>query len=200
MRSFKIYILSLYFFISCDVKSKETTKNSLVDEIIIPAIEKNLDDENLNLKNGVLFFLNKPYSGIINAFYKDGSLKSISTYYQGKKEGKFFGFYPSQDKWFERYYSKGIKVNTHKGWFQNGQQMFEYQFNKKGVYNGFTKDWFEDGKLAKHFNFENGKEVGSQKMWKPTGKIKANFFTVNGERHGLIGLKNCVSVLTIKDE
>ena len=33
-------------------------------------------------------------------------------------------------------------------------------------------------------------------MWKPSGNIRANFFNVNGERHGLIGLKNCVSVMS----
>ena len=33
-------------------------------------------------------------------------------------------------------------------------------------------------------------------MWKVNGKIRANFFTIKGERHGLIGLKNCVSVIT----
>ena len=74
--------------------------------------------------------------------------------------------------------------------------MFEYQFNDKGVYHGSLKDWHQNGQLAKHFNFKDGKEIGSQRMWKLNGEIRANFYTVKGERHGLIGLKNCVSVIS----
>lgn len=183
------------FFISCDKKSEEIKRVRIVDEVKIPSIDKNKSDTRFKLKNGVLFFEDAPYSGTVNSFYEDGSLKSLSTYYQGKREGQYFGFYPNEQKWFERYYSKGLKTKMHKGWFRNGQQMFEYQFNNNGVYNGFIKDWHANGQLAKHFNFVDGKESGSQKMWKIDGKIRANFFTVKGERHGLIGLKNCVSVV-----
>lgn len=168
----------------------------MVEEIMIPSIEKNSKDENFNLKNGILYYQDKPYSGIVKEFYEENTLKSESEYYQGKRHGRFFGYYPNKNKWFERFYKKGIKTGTHKGWFDNGLQMFEYQLNDKGVYDGSLKDWHYNGQLAKHFNFKDGKEIGSQKMWKLNGKIRANFYTVNGERHGLIGLKNCVSVLT----
>ena len=45
-----------------------------------------------------------------------------------------------------------------------------------------------------------GKERGSQKMWDLDGKITANFYTVENERHGLIGLKNCISNLTLENK
>lgn len=200
LKILKIIILINVFFISCNTKKQDVKEVIIVDEIQIPTIEKNKNNPNFKLKNGVLWFDDKPYSGTVNEFYVDGNLKSSSEYYQGKREGKFFGFYPNKKKWFERYYAKGIKIKTHKGWFQNEQQMFEYQLNNKGVYNGFVKDWYANGQLAKHFNFADGKEFGSQKMWQPSGKIKANFFTVNGDRHGLIGLKKCVSVVNTKNE
>jgi antitoxin component YwqK of YwqJK toxin-antitoxin module len=199
LRILKIVILFCFCFISCDEKSIAIKQDITVDKIQIPSIEKNKTDVNFKLKNGVLFFIDAPYSGTVNTFYDNGNLKSKSTYYQGKREGNYFGFYPNKKKWFERYYTKGLKIKTHKSWFQNGQQMFEYQFNNQGSYNGFTKDWHLNGQLAKHFNFVEGKETGSQKMWKPTGKIRANFFTVNGERHGLIGLKNCESVIATEN-
>ena len=182
------------FLISCDGKITERgiISHKLVE---IPLIEKNRNDENFELINGVLFFDSERYSGTVREFYKDNHVKSISEYYEGKREGKFFGFYFNGSRWFERYYSKGKKISVHKSWYQNEQQMFEYQFNDNGVYHGYTKDWHFNGQLAKHFNFDKGQEKGSQKMWKPDGKIRANFFTVNGERHGLIGLKNCVSVI-----
>lgn len=195
LKSLIYNILFCFLFISCDEKNQEEISIS-VDEIIIPSIEKNKNAANFKMKNGILFFDDIQYSGIVKEFYPDKSLKSTSEYYQGKRQGEFFGFYSEGNKWFERYYTKGIKTGTHKGWFQDGQQMFEYQLNAKGVYHGSLKDWHSNGQLAKHFNFVDGKEYGSQKMWKPDGKISANFYTVNGDRHGLIGLKNCVSVLS----
>lgn len=195
MKTLQIILFISLFFISCDEKSSEIKTAVIVDEIQIPSTVKNRLDIGFKLKNGVLFFVDEPYSGTVKEFYEDGGLKSKSTYYQGKREGEYFGFYPNQTKWFERYYHKGLKIKTHKGWFQNEQHMFEYQFNHQGIYDGFVKDWHTNGQLAKHFNFVDGKETGSQKMWKIDGKIRTNFFTVNGERHGLIGLKNCVSVV-----
>lgn len=191
----KIYsIFLILLFISCNQPKQEIKELIVVDEILIPRIEKNKSDINFKLKNGILFYSDEPYSGIVNEFYKDANLKSKSTYYEGKREGEYFGFYADQKKRFERYYCNGLKVKTHKGWFLNGQQMFEYQFNNIGVYDGYVKEWHLNGQIAKHFNFVDGKESGSQKMWKFNGEIRSNFYTVNGDRHGLIGLKKCVSV------
>jgi len=198
LKCINFYVLIFLFFISCDDKSDDIKKRISENELQLLSIEKNKNDSGFQLKNGVLYFNDNPYSGAVHEFYDHKVLKSISRYYLGKKEGEYVGFYPNQKKWFERFYSRGIKVKTHNGWYQNGQQMFEYQFNNLGAYHGYVKDWHSNGQLAKHFNFENGQEVGSQKMWTSTGKIRANFFTVNGERHGLIGLKNCVSVTTTK--
>lgn len=194
MKTFITISFSLLFFLSCDNLSKERKTVDNPIRIDIPSETKDRSDASFQLKNGVLYFKEQPYSGTVHQFYQDKSLKSIATYFLGKREGKYLGYYPNQNKWFERYYSKGIKIKTHKAWYQNGQQMFEYQFNNQGVYDGYVKDWHFNGQLAKHFNFIDGKEVGSQKMWKSTGKISANFYTVQGDRHGLIGLKNCVSV------
>ncbi len=195
MRFFKINILVLLLFFSCNAIIQENENNISVDEISIPSIEIDKSKVDLKLNNGILYFRNTPYSGIVNEFYVDGNIKSKSEYYQGKRQGFFKGWYKDGMQWFKRSYVKGLKSGTHKGWHKNGKQMFEYHFNDKGVYHGSVKDWHFNGILAKHFNFVLGKESGSQKMWDLKGKIRANFFTVNAERHGLIGLKKCVSVL-----
>ena len=169
-----------------------------MEETVILFLNKN--DVNFKLKNGVLFFKENPFSGTVNEFYEDKKIKSISAYHQGKRHGKYFGWYQNKQKWFERFYQDGIKKGVHKGWFKDGQKMFDYQLNKNGVYNGSVKDWYFNGQLEKHFNFVDGKEVGSQKMWTINGKIRSNFYTVNNERHGLIGLKKCASVVDHKTE
>tara|TARA_B110000091_G_scaffold214451_1_gene268007 strand:+ start:5555 stop:6085 length:531 start_codon:yes stop_codon:yes gene_type:complete len=163
--------------------------------IVIPNVEKERLAVEFELINGVLFFKEKAYSGIVNEFYSEGSIKTKSEYYQGKRQGFYSGWYVNGNKWFQRFYTNGLKSKIHLGWYLNGNQMFEYQFNTKGLYHGSVKDWHEKGMLAKHFNFVDGVEEGSQKMWDFSGKITANFYTVNSDRHGLIGLKKCVSVV-----
>lgn len=166
---------------------------------VIPTLEKNRNHLLFQLKNGVLFFDIKPFSGVVKDFYSDGNIKSNSQYYLGKRQGTYFGWYQNKQKWFERFYRNGLKTKIHKGWHKNGRRMFEYHFNSSGLYNGRVKDWYANGILAKSFNFMKGKEAGSQKMWDLEGKIRANFYTVANERHGLIGLKKCVSVLHDKN-
>ena len=169
-------------------------------KIRVSSEEKNKNNIDFKLKNGVLFLKQKAYSGVLKTLYANGNLKSKSTYYQGKRYGVYKGWYLNGAKWFTRFYTDGLKTGTHLGWFRSGQQQFEYHFNKKGVYHGTVKDWHKNGVLAKYFNFKEGKEVGSQEMWGFDGEIRANFFTVNGERHGLIGLKKCISVLTFEKD
>ena len=189
------FLFSILFFISCDETRKEVNDEIIVEKITIPAIEKNRKHLLFQLKNGVLFFDIKPFSGVVKEFYAEGSIKSTAQYYLGKRQGTYFGWYQNKKKWFERFYVNGLKVKIHKGWHKNGIQMFVYHFKKTGVYNGSVKDWYANGVLAKSFNFIEGKEAGSQKMWDLKGKIRANFYTINTERHGLIGLKKCISVL-----
>ena len=68
------------------------------------------------------------------------------------------------------------------------------------MYHGNVKEWYSNGQLYRDFNFNNGKEVGSQKLWKLDGTIKANYEVVKGERFGLIGLKKCYQVSVGSDE
>ncbi|MCL7753464.1 hypothetical protein [Polaribacter sp. Z022] len=198
MKPFIYSILFFYFFASCNYKDNNQSID-IIKEIKIPSITKNKNDVNFSLKNGILFYENKVYSGVINDFYDNGNIKSTSQYFEGKREGKYFGWYLNKNKSFQRFYKNGIKTGTHLGWFKDGSKMFEYQLNNKGVYHGYVKDWHQNGQIAKHFNFIDGKENGSQKMWQLNGKIRANFYTINNERHGLIGLKNCVSVINEVD-
>lgn len=163
--------------------------------LVIPNVEKDRKAVEFKLINGVLRFKGKAYSGVVNEFYVGGSLKTASEYDQGKRQGFYRGWYANGKKWFERFYTKGLKSQVHRGWYANGNQMFEYHFNSNGRYDGSVKEWHTDGTLAQHFNFVDGVENGHQRMWNLSGKITANFFTVNNDRHGLIGLKKCVSVV-----
>ena len=181
---FKYLVFLLVLLTSCNAEETNKTK----------VIEKNSSDEYFSIKNGVVFYVGKPYTGIINSLYKTGELKSKSEYSKGKRNGYYKGWYIEGNKSFERFYVNGFKYGSHLGWYKNGKLKFSYHFNKEGAYDGEIKEWFENGQVFKIFNFKNGKEEGSQRMWQPDGKIRANFVTKNGERFGLIGLKKCYSV------
>jgi len=107
------------------------------------------------------------------------------------KEGLEKIWYVNSQLSSSRTYKEGVKVGSHKGWWENGNFKFDYLYNNKGEYSGKIMEWYPNGKLYKEFTYEKGKEEGSQKMWKLNGNIKANYVVINGERFGLIGLKKC---------
>ncbi|MDO5969710.1 hypothetical protein Q4Q35_07810 [Flavivirga aquimarina] len=157
-------------------------------------------DSNLKLNNGVLLYKGLPFTGNLQAYYVDKILKYDIEYVDGKKEGYEKYWFRNGSKSIERYYTKGHKSGVHKAWWNDTVLRFEYHFNNKGEYHGIVKEWYKTGQLFKMFNYLNGKEVGSQRLWKIDGTIKANYEVVNGERFGLIGLKKCYTVTTNSDE
>ena len=157
-------------------------------------------DENLKLDNGVLFFGETPFNGVLQAYYNFEYIKSETIYVNGKKHGVDIHWYENGGKLSERFYSEGFKIGIHKSWWPSGDLKFEYHFNEKGQFHGMVKEWYESGMAFRDFNYKRGKEDGKQRMWKPDGSIKANYEVLNGERFGLIGLKKCYTVTVNKDE
>lgn len=156
-----------------------------------------VSDSKFQLKNGVLLYDNKPFTGITISHYTPTvGPKSEIQYISGRKQGYEKQWYPSGQLAIERYYNLGKKVRIHSAWWENGTAKFEYHFNTKGEYHGIVKEWYSDGQLLRYFNYVNGQESGSQRLWKADGSIKANYEVWNGERYGLIGLKKCFTVET----
>lgn len=154
-------------------------------------------DVNLKIENGVTTYNNEPYSGAIVAYYEGETLAYSATYYKGRKQGKESKWHANGVLATERFYDKGVKTGLHRGWWENSNRKFEFYFDTNGAYHGTVKEWFVDGTLYRDFNYVHGKEEGSQKLFKPNGNIRANYVVKNGERYGLIGLKNCDPVSTM---
>ncbi|WP_139957870.1 toxin-antitoxin system YwqK family antitoxin [Flavicella sediminum] len=153
---------------------------------------------NVKIKNRLVYYNNKIFSGEIVSFYDSKKTKQkLSCFYvEGAKHGQ-------EKKWYKdgaiqtlRFYTNNIKTGKHQGWWENGQKKFEFIFNDEGQYAGVLKEWYQNGIPYRVFNYKNGREEGSQKMWKSDGAIKANYVVANGERFGLIGLKKCDPVST----
>ena len=146
----------------------------------------------------ILFFLISSCSKNQNSSYiidKDFSLLSKKDAYLYLDNNKFSGTLTDSIeniKVLEVQYSNGRKEDNHKLFWENGNKKMIANFID-GQYEGKMIQWHENGEKFKEFYFENGNEVGNQKIWDPKGNIKANYDVVNERRYGLTGQKNCVS-------
>lgn len=189
--------IPLYLFamltIACSSQQNKPTKQAEVPNFYID--EK---DTSLKRSGALLLFNGKPFSGHISSYFEVGPVRSNTSYFNGKREGKSVVYYESGQLKELRFYSDNKKVGHHKGWWPNGNPKFDYVFSN-GLLEGTAKEWYEKGDVYRVFNYSKGKESGSQKMWEPDGSIRANYVVKNSHRYGLIGLKNCKSVNDEKD-
>lgn len=163
---------------------------------VLEKLEIDIDNPNLELINGELFYGKSRFTGNLISFHSNNQLKSKIQYLNGKKHGVEKQWFSSGSISVERFYKNGIKVGNHRAWWSNGSQKFNYHFNKFGEYHGNRKEWYYSKQLFRDFNYINGKEDGRQRLWKLDGNIKANYEVVKGERFGLIGLKKCYKLTT----
>lgn len=184
MRVIVIILYSFFLLLSCEEKKLLVDKTS----------------PELQLENGVLNYQGNPFDGLLVSMYNPASYKMKLEYKEGRKDGYEKQWYFNGELSQSRLYSQGIKTGNHLGWWEDGVQKFDYDFNEKGEYHGSRKEWHKNGQLVRDFNYSNGKEIGSQRMWTDSGKIRANYEVKNGERFGLIGLKKCYTVNTDSNE
>lgn len=184
MRVIVIIVFPLLWLLSCEREELVVDKTST----------------ELELVNGVLYYQNNPFNGLLVSRYDDASFKMKLKYKEGRKHGYEKQWHLNGELSQSRSYSQGIKIENHIGWWEDGVKKFNYHYNEKGEYHGNRKEWYKNGQLVRDFNYSNGKEIGSQRMWTDSGKIRANYEVKKGERFGLIGLKKCYTVNTDSNE
>ncbi|MFT6715419.1 MAG: antitoxin component YwqK of YwqJK toxin-antitoxin module [Saprospiraceae bacterium] len=177
--SFSIFLITL--LVSCTSNKTEM-------------LEFTFQESEFEHINNLLNRNNKPFTGMLVAYFNESLIKSKRPYVQGLLNGQDFFWYPNGQLATSRHYTNGIKTGTHKGWWNDGQLKFIYPINNQGQYEGEVREWYKSGQQYKSFYFEKGKESGSQKLWKSDGRIKANYVIKNGHKYGLIGLKRCYTV------
>ena len=104
--------------------------------------------ENESQNDGMEIALNVNGDTLKKEFRKDGSLRSIVTVKNGKRNGPSYVYY------------------------ENGKLQFEINY-KNSVKNGITKYFYENGALYRTTLFENGDKVGIQKYYHEKGGLKA---------------------------
>ena len=112
------------------------------------------------------FIRDNQYTGIIEIYYPNNQLKSLRKYSSGKKYGK------------------------HRGWWENGNQQYEYYF-KNDQNTGRHMQWHSNGQLFIIKNFENGIEKGEQKAWDQNGNLMYKYIYHEGRKYGIQGSIIC---------
>lgn len=190
-------VIGLFFF-SCGYSNRQPEGSitiPLFDSLTIPDIHKNAEDSLFLLtNNGILKYSGSPFSGYVSVLYSNGSIKEISSYSNGQKEGNTIGYSVEGDTTFLRPYHEGSKHGNHFGWYANGQQQFHYIF-ENGLSVGNHKEWHDNGQLYQDLNYVLGYELGLQRVWRKDGKLRSNYvMRENGRKYGMLGLKRCAKI------
>lgn len=151
------------------------------------------NDPALRFRNGVLFYEDQPFSGVITATYANGQLQTKTEYARGREHGTSSMWYEGGQLLWQREYRNGKKHGEHKGWWPNGARKFVYHF-ADGEHEGEASEWYANGPLAQRNQYLHGQEVGLQQAWRENGKLYANYLVKNGKRYGLVNSRLCYTV------
>lgn len=183
---FTILILGV-FLVSCKQGEKSVSKLTI-----------SLNDPGLTIHNGVCYYRDKLFNGILQDLHENGALKSVIHYNDGRKNGEESTYYPDGNKETWRWFIKGEKDSVHRGWWPNGQLKFEYHFTK-GNYNGLFSEWYQGGQPLKKIVYKNGEELGAT-GWRENGKLYMNYIMKDGRRYGIANANLCYNLVGEKVE
>jgi antitoxin component YwqK of YwqJK toxin-antitoxin module len=185
----------LLLLAACNQKVQEISK-----EVVIPNDTIEVTDELVNNKVDTLFYAQKPFSGTLIHRFPNGNIETTTQYYRGVQHGEFFGYYQNGALKFNRPYQMGEKNGVHRGFYESSAKEFEFIF-EKGLSIGNHFEWYESGQVFRDMNFVNGRERGSQKVYRPDGKLRANYVVrENGRKYGVVGVKRCTNLDTEEEK
>lgn len=144
--------------------------------------------------NGILFLNNDLFSGTVFTLYPESKdTTSIAGYLNGKEHGVWKFYYKKALLKEKRIFINGKKAGEYTTWWENGNKQQQFIF-KDDEYEGPCSEWNSNGILIRAMNYKKGHEEGQQQLFYDNGKIRSNYFIINGRRYGLLGTKNCVNV------
>jgi antitoxin component YwqK of YwqJK toxin-antitoxin module len=189
---FRVSILVIFLlFFAC--KRNEWKDQINFAEPVIPNIFLSQTDDKLSVKNDVVFYEGKEYSGFLILINESKDTLSRVGYFNGLLSGISRKSYPNKQLMEERHYLGGKKNGLQVSFWENGNKRFEF-IAQNDAYEGEMKEWDVNGKLFHLAHFVHGQEEGVQKLWYDNGKIRANYIIIKGKRYGLLGTKNCKNV------
>ena len=112
-------------------------------------------------KEGIFFNekTNKPYTGEIVKYYKNGKKYTSRSYLEGKKNG------------------------FHYFWHANGQIGGKENWNE-GKRDGEWKSWYKNGQIKAQGMWNDGLEDGEWESFHKDGQLKDSGYYLKGKKHG----------------
>lgn len=146
-------------------------------------------DPQFHLKEGVLYYSQKKFTGVQFEKFLNGALYRESEFKEGLKTGvekKYSLEGKLRSQWL---FLNGQKDGEQKGWFEDGARLFVYHYSK-GVLQGEQIEWHQNGNLFRRQVFENGIET-DRKILYQGGEVFTNFAKREGRTYGIDGGALC---------
>lgn len=126
------------------------------------------------------------YSGYVESYYADGSIKQCFAVLDGLKEGKALDWFEDGHLKFTAHYHKGKLHGEKKVWYRDSTHHVASQLNyQMGKLHGLQKKWYATGEKFKLLNLKMGKEDGLQQAFRKNGALYANYEARDGRVFGL---------------
>lgn len=135
-----------------------------------------------SLKTGKWVFSSEVPPVSITAHFNEGKLHGLYTYQnpkmryegryeQGVKVDTHRSYYPNGELCKEMIYRNGRKVNTEKWYYNSGRSWKTLPYNAKGQLDGLVVEMYENQRPARNIQYENGKRNGYETRFYENGYI-----------------------------
>jgi antitoxin component YwqK of YwqJK toxin-antitoxin module len=187
----------LFFLLAMIVLSCNQNENNSITSTQqeVPTLIIAKDSLELNPNEGLVYYQNKPFTGISVANHHNDQKSNQTTFVNGKKNGLKTMWFEDGTKSFESNYVNGKQDGKVFTWWKNEQKRSEANY-EKGVPNGEQLQWYKSGVKFKKMNLVNGKEEGIQQSWRENGKLYNNYEAKNGR---IFGLKRATLCYELED-
>lgn len=186
----KLFVLAIVAFLGCNSSGNNAKQEEL--HLSPVAVEKPVPQDALifDKSAGIVYYDNRPFTGVAITRYANGLLASSMEFVEGKRQGKYKKFFADGELSYEANYANGKLHGTSKTWWKNGNLRTMSNF-VNGVADGVQLQYYKSGALFKKINLVMGKEEGLQQSWRENGKLYNNYEARNGRIFGLKRSKLC---------
>ena len=125
---------------------------------------------------------NEVKNGEVKRYYPDGNINNVTTYVQGKKEGRSIGYFEDGKISFYITYKNDKFYGVTKWYYSNGNLNHEEYWDEKGVNQGVFKIWYKSGKLRQTGFCVNGMIIGKSIQYYDNENVESVY---NYDKSGL---------------
>ncbi|MCZ4407190.1 toxin-antitoxin system YwqK family antitoxin [Cryomorphaceae bacterium 1068] len=170
--------LVLAFFVSCsveDVPAKEVRTEPQEDEQGSDCVPM----QEISYANGLAYRNETPFTGTVCSYHSNGEIHTLTSYREGKKNGLWEVFFANGQREKSGFTRQGKDDGLYREWYTNGELKYEYHYDL-GKKVDVWKSWYEDGTRYTERHFENDELNGKVLVWDESGKLAKEYDYVNG--------------------